>query len=126
MKQSPSSSIESGAPSPTALEHVTARPSKDVPGQESRSRRGWLWLSVLVLVGAGLYFLWPRITGTKSGGAKGAAAGKAGRGPQTTPVVAAKARKGDIGVYFTGLGAVTPIYTVTVKSRVDGELMSIH
>lgn len=41
-------------------------------------------------------------------------------------MVAAKARKGDIGVYFTGLGAVTPIYTVTVKSRVDGQLMGIH
>ncbi len=41
------------------------------------------------------------------------------------PVVAAKARKGDIGVYFTGLGAVTPIYTVTVRSRVDGQLMKV-
>jgi len=41
------------------------------------------------------------------------------------PVVAAKSRKGDIGVYITGLGAVTPIYTVTVKSRVDGQLMKV-
>jgi multidrug efflux system membrane fusion protein len=40
-------------------------------------------------------------------------------------VVAAKTRKGDIGVYITGLGAVTPIYTVTVKSRVDGQLMRV-
>ena len=43
-----------------------------------------------------------------------------------TPVTAAKARTGEIGVYFTGLGAVTPIYTVTVRSRVDGELMKIY
>jgi multidrug efflux system membrane fusion protein len=41
------------------------------------------------------------------------------------PVVAAKARKGDIGVYITGLGAVTPIYTVTVTSRVQGQLMKV-
>ena len=126
MKQPPSSSLEPVAPAPTALEHVTARPSKDVPGQKNRPRRGWVWFSVLLLVGAGAYFLWPRNAGTKPGGTKGAA-GKAGsRGPQATPVVAAKARKGDIGVYFTGLGAVTPIYTVTLKSRVDGQLMSIH
>jgi len=42
------------------------------------------------------------------------------------PVTAATAHKGDIGVYYTGLGAVTPIYTVTVKSRVDGQLMKIY
>ncbi len=42
------------------------------------------------------------------------------------PVTAATAHKGDIGVYYTGLGAVTPLYTVTVKSRVDGQLMKIY
>jgi multidrug efflux system membrane fusion protein len=42
------------------------------------------------------------------------------------PVVAAKATKGDIGVYYTGLGSVTPLYTVTVKTRVDGQLMNIY
>jgi multidrug efflux system membrane fusion protein len=35
-------------------------------------------------------------------------------------------RKGDIGVYYPGLGTVTPIYTVTVRSRVDGQLMKIY
>ena len=61
----------------------------------------------------------------ESGGAPANRA-KAGTGPAPIPVVAAKSRKGDIGVYFTGLGAVTPIYTVTVKSRVDGQLMSVN
>lgn len=42
------------------------------------------------------------------------------------PVVGVKARKGDIGVYLTGLGTVTPIYTVAVKSRVDGQLMKVN
>lgn len=39
---------------------------------------------------------------------------------------AAKAFKGNIGVYVTGLGAVTPIYTVTVKTQVNGQLMNIY
>ena len=45
--------------------------------------------------------------------------------PQGMPVIAAKATKGEIGVYINGLGNVTPINTITVKSRVDGQLMKI-
>jgi len=41
------------------------------------------------------------------------------------PVVAVKARKGDINVFFNGLGTVVSIYTVSVRSRVDGQLMKI-
>src|SRR5437867_1225979 len=41
------------------------------------------------------------------------------------PVVAAIARRGDIGVYITGLGAVTPLNTIAVKTRVDGQLMTV-
>ena len=36
------------------------------------------------------------------------------------------ARKGDIGVYVNALGLVTPISTVMVKSRVDGQLMTVN
>jgi multidrug efflux system membrane fusion protein len=42
------------------------------------------------------------------------------------PVVAEPARARDVGVYLTGLGAVTPLNTVTVHTRVDGQLMSVR
>jgi multidrug efflux system membrane fusion protein len=58
--------------------------------------------------------------------AKSAAAKAAAKGPAPIPVVAAKSRKGDIGVYYSGLGAVTPLATVTVKTRVDGQLMNVR
>src|SRR6478735_7766277 len=46
-------------------------------------------------------------------------------GPPPIPVVTATARKGDQPIYLTGLGAVTPLNTVTLRSRVDGELFRI-
>ena len=42
-----------------------------------------------------------------------------------TPAVAATAHTGNIGVYFTGLGTVTPLYTVPDKSRVDGQILKV-
>lgn len=46
-------------------------------------------------------------------------------GPPAAPVETATATQGDIGVYLMGLGAVTPVYTVAVHSRVDGQLMNV-
>ena len=41
------------------------------------------------------------------------------------PVVAAPAKKGSIDVYLNALGTVTPRNIVTVRPRVDGQLMSV-
>jgi len=46
-------------------------------------------------------------------------------GPPAVPVVAVEARKTDFNVYLTGLGSVTPVNTVTVRTRVDGQLMEV-
>ena len=46
--------------------------------------------------------------------------------PPRISVAVAAARTRDVGVYLNGLGAVTPLNTVTVRSRVDGELMSVN
>jgi multidrug efflux system membrane fusion protein len=87
---------------------------------------GWLWVVVLVLVGLGVYYYRSHATAAKaaSDGAQ-SPGGRLGRGSGAIPVVAAVARKGDSGVYFTGLGAVTPIYTVTIKSQISGYLMQV-
>lgn len=43
-----------------------------------------------------------------------------------TPVVAVAAKLSDVSVYLDGLGSVTPINTVVVRSRVDGQLMEVR
>ena len=98
----------------------------EVPPPGKRKRYGWLWLVILVLVGLGVYYFRSRASSAKAASDSALApGGRAGRGAGAIPVVAASVRKGDIGVYFTGLGAVTPIYTVTVKSQISGYLMQV-
>ena len=41
------------------------------------------------------------------------------------PVVAAPARTGDMPIVLNGLGAVTPIATVTVQSQISGQIVAI-
>ena len=103
-----------------------AKLPKPRPLKARRSRWRWLWLPVIVVLAAGAWYLWSRggATAANAGGAPSKAGKKGGGGP--VPVVAVKARRGNIGVYITGLGSVVPIYTVTVKSRVDGQLMKVH
>ncbi|TPK72443.1 biotin/lipoyl-binding protein [Mesorhizobium sp. B2-4-15] len=41
------------------------------------------------------------------------------------PVVADVARRADVPVFLVGLGSVAPLRTVTVTSRIDGELIKL-
>jgi multidrug efflux system membrane fusion protein len=41
------------------------------------------------------------------------------------PVVVATAHTGDVPVYLSGLGAVTPLYSVTVRTQINGQLLQV-
>jgi multidrug efflux system membrane fusion protein len=51
--------------------------------------------------------------------------GRGGVAGVAVPVLAARARTGDLDVHLTGLGTVTALNTVTVRTRVDGQLMTV-
>jgi membrane fusion protein, multidrug efflux system len=89
---------------------------------DERKSHWWVWLLVGVLVvGGGLLYYRHRQAANEA-----AAKAKAAQQPRAVPIVTATARKGDIGVYIEALGAVTPVYTVNVTSRVQGQVMSVN
>ncbi len=111
-------------------------PSEGVPATPARKGHGWLWLvSFLILLALGAFF-YRRAKGAPQNGAdpsgKAAVAGKApgggGRPGAFGPIMVGvdTAKTGDIGVYVSALGLVTPLNTVAVRSRVEGQLVKIH
>ena len=85
-------------------------------------RRWWIGLLAVCLLASGAYVFLIR------GGEAPSRAAAPGPNPAApaVSVVAAPARVRDMGVYLTGLGSVTPLNTVTVKTQVNGQLMSVR
>jgi multidrug efflux system membrane fusion protein len=97
--------------------------------KKKRSSAGPVLLFLLVAVLAGGFFLWrstrkPPTTAAAGRGGRGNAAGD-GNANVRVPVVVAAVQRRDLPVYLDGLGSVDAFNTVTVKSRVDGELMEV-
>jgi membrane fusion protein, multidrug efflux system len=100
-------------PMPERAESVTA------PERRAKGRSRWRWIVAAALVGGGAAFIWQRYALAQS-------KAQAPRGPPPLAVTTATATQGDIGVHLDALGTVTPLATVTVKSRVDGQLMAVN
>src|SRR5437762_478261 len=109
-------------PIPVEPNAVELRQAREQNAQRPRARsQWWLWLLVLAVLGCGGYWLleksWERLPLAAEPAARPV--------PQGVPVIVAAARQGDMPVYLTGLGSVTAYNTVTVKSRVDGQLINV-
>jgi multidrug efflux system membrane fusion protein len=90
--------------------------------REGERRRRWPWV-----VGVGVVALLAVVLLLRSGQRQKsqAAAAKAKSAARTVPVAGNAARTGDLPVYLTGLGSVAAINTVTVRTRVDGQLIKV-
>ena len=85
-------------------------------GITARTARRWALGTAVVVLGA--YAIAAKVAPEPAGARVAAPAA-------SIPVVAAHARVGDVGVYSTGLGTVTALKTVTVRTQVDGQLVSV-
>src|SRR5271170_1377334 len=96
-------------------------PTHAISESPARPKSRW-WMGILLLIVlavGGLLYYQRQSTG-------GSSRAKAAAPPRPVPVGTAPARKGDIGVYVEALGTVTPVYTVTVTSRVQGQIMQVY
>jgi multidrug efflux system membrane fusion protein len=100
--------------------------SAEKPATIRHTRVWWLIAALTVFIVSGAFYfkgVKPSLAITQKNGAEQAST----KGPsQVTPVVTAVARTGDVNVYLNGLGSVTPLNTVNVRSRVDGQLMEVR
>ena len=107
--------------------HVNGAKSvgRAAPAPAARGRSyGWVWtLLTLVVLAVGGYFAYPYILAALQ---PTAAKGRGRGAMRGAPVVVATARKGDLPIYLEEIGTVTALNTVTVHTRVDGELDKVH
>ncbi len=111
---------------------MPAVPEEPLPSERS-PRRALVIVAIVALVAVALGIGWYYFAGARSATdtaaqgqppAPSGAGGRRGGGdvPRPTPVATAAVRSGDFDVYLNALGTVTARGTVTVRSRVDGQL----
>jgi membrane fusion protein, multidrug efflux system len=95
----------------------------NVPPPRPRHKGAWaiLWIVLLLVLVLGIYLIWHRQDDAKKAAAAAAAKAKAG-----IPVTTVTAQKGDIGVYLEAIGTVTPVYSDSITSQVNGLVLAVH
>jgi multidrug efflux system membrane fusion protein len=80
--------------------------------------RVFMWVVILLVFGVGFWLVLHQKEATTAKAPRG------GGGPVTVTTVTAQ--KGDIGVYLDGIGTVTPVYTSSITSQVNGIVTAVH
>jgi multidrug efflux system membrane fusion protein len=102
------------------------------PDTRPKRRRIWLIVGavvvVVILIALGWYFFAPgkQAAGDGAGAQKGGRRGGDAKGAAPLPVATAPATTADFTVYLNALGNVTARNTVTVRPRVDGQLLQVQ
>jgi multidrug efflux system membrane fusion protein len=96
------------------------------PGPEPPRRRRWLsWVVLLVVLGIAGLIAWRTVTARREAAATAARKQQA-LANAAIPVQAVPVQQRTVPIYLTGLGTVTPYYSVKVIPRVTGELIRVN
>ncbi|HXW60997.1 MAG TPA: efflux RND transporter periplasmic adaptor subunit [Candidatus Acidoferrales bacterium] len=108
---------------PAPDETLTQTPqSSDTPPPKRRARRrSWVRVIAVLLLLAVTGFLYYQHEAAERN-----QQAKTNTASRPIPVLAAAASRGEMGIYVEALGTVTPVYTVTVTSRVQGQIMEVY
>jgi multidrug efflux system membrane fusion protein len=97
-------------------------PAPAPPTRRRKIVRVIVWLVILLIFAAGFLLVLHHknnAPATAGGGRRGAAGG-------TVTLTTATAQKGDIGVYLDAIGTVTPVYTASITSQVNGIVTAVN
>lgn len=94
------------------------RPAPPPKGQ--KTLKGIVWILLLLIFAGGFVLVLRQHEDT----AKAAKSPRGVSGPITVTTVTAQ--KGDIGVYLDSIGTVTPVYTASIASQVNGIVTAVH
>jgi len=91
------------------------------PGRQP-TPRGWVWFLVLIALLVGVIFAYRAHNQSRAA----SAAAAANADPPASSVGVVTVQKRDVPFYLIGLGSVTAFNTVTVRTRIDGQLMKVY
>jgi membrane fusion protein, multidrug efflux system len=103
-------------------------PGGEAPGENPQEprRRGWLrWVVLLVILALAGLITWRTVT-AKREAAAAAAKKQHAMANQAVPVQVSPVRQETVPIYLTGLGTITPYYSVKIIPRVTGELTNVY
>ena len=92
-----------------------------LPAHASQSRRHktvvWvIWILLLLVLALAVVLFWRHHDAAK----------KVAPAPPKITITSTTAKKGDIGVYLDAIGTVTPVYTDSITSQVNGLVVAVH
>ena len=102
-------------------EHAFIERGHQLPAHGSKSRRHkkvvWgIWILLLLVLALAVVLVWRHLDAAK----------KVTPPPPKITVTSTTAKKGAIGVYLEAIGTVTPVYTDSITSQVNGLVVAVH